>query len=43
VFLVDIADETRLDESYNALSEIMNNKQFKEYPVLILANKIDLP
>ncbi|CAL5978486.1 GTP-binding_protein Sar1 [Hexamita inflata] len=43
VYLVDIADRTRFAESRVALQSVMEAKQFKDFPILILANKIDLP
>ena len=43
VYLVDIADTTRFEESYEALQQIMMIKEGKTCPILILANKIDLP
>lgn len=43
VYLIDIADQSRFDESYEALKSIMDSKQFADFPILILANKIDLP
>lgn len=43
VYLIDIADDSRFEESYEALRSIMDSKQFADFPILILANKIDLP
>lgn len=43
VYLVDIADSTRFEESKIALHKIMDNEKFSLLPILILANKIDLP
>lgn len=43
VYLLDAADSTRFPESATTLRDILNNKDFSALPILILANKIDLP
>lgn len=43
VYLVDIADSSRFEESYQAIKDILETEEFKMYPILILANKVDLP
>ncbi|KAH0571345.1 GTP-binding protein Sar1 [Spironucleus salmonicida] len=43
VYLVDIADPSRFNESKDALTQIIRNKDFNKLPIMILANKIDKP
>lgn len=43
VYLVDIADRSRFNESFMAMKDILDIKEFKAFPILILANKVDLP
>lgn len=43
VFVVDSADEERMQEARDALSAAMNDEFLKTVPVLVYANKQDLP
>lgn len=41
VFLVDVWDRSRFDESINELDSLMSDEQLASCPILILGNKID--
>ncbi|MBN3274141.1 IMA3 protein, partial [Polyodon spathula] len=43
VFVVDSADTARLEESKKELNHILKNDHLKKVPVVVLANKQDLP
>uniref|UniRef100_A0ACB8FBU7 ADP-ribosylation factor-like protein 14 n=1 Tax=Sphaerodactylus townsendi TaxID=933632 RepID=A0ACB8FBU7_9SAUR len=43
VYVVDSADRQRLDESKRELELILKNERVKNVPVIVLANKQDLP
>ncbi|RXM33148.1 ADP-ribosylation factor-like protein 14 [Acipenser ruthenus] len=43
VFVVDSADTARLEESKKELNHILKNDHLKKVPVVLLANKQDLP
>jgi len=43
LFLVDSADVERFEEAKEELDGILNNPDLKDVPVLVLANKIDVP
>lgn len=41
--MVDAADEDKLEASRNELSQLLDKPQLDSIPVLVLANKKDLP
>lgn len=43
VFLVDAADQERINESREELLSLLNDQQVASAPVLVLGNKIDKP
>ncbi|VDN40144.1 unnamed protein product [Gongylonema pulchrum] len=43
IFMVDAADEDKLEASKNELSQLLDKPQLDSIPVLVLANKKDLP
>ncbi|KAM3726361.1 ADP-ribosylation factor-like protein 8B-A [Dirofilaria immitis] len=43
IFMVDAADEDKLEASRNELSQLLDKPQLDSIPVLVLANKKDLP
>ncbi|MBN3303512.1 ADP-ribosylation factor-like protein 11 [Amia ocellicauda] len=43
VFVVDGADASRLDEAKKALKQVLNDENMNKVPLLVLANKKDLP
>lgn len=43
VFLVDVADQPRIQESARELQGILGIQELEHVPVLVLGNKIDLP
>ena len=43
LFLVDSADTSRLEEAKEELWGILESADLKDIPILILANKIDMP
>jgi len=43
LFLIDSADVDRFEEAKEELDGILNNADLKDVPVLVLANKIDVP
>lgn len=43
IFMVDAADEDKLQASKNELNQLLNKPQLDSIPVLVLANKKDLP
>ena len=43
VFLVDVADNTRLPEARNEILSLMEDEQIEHAPILVLCNKIDMP
>ena len=42
IYVIDAADEARLDESGNELNAVLADPIMKDVPVLIFANKQDL-
>lgn len=43
IFVVDSNDHERIDEARDKLHELVNDENFQEKPILIFANKQDLP
>jgi len=43
VFMVDAADEEKLDAARNELTQLLDKQQLESIPVLVLGNKKDLP
>uniref|UniRef100_A0A0R3S5Q7 ADP-ribosylation factor-like protein 8B n=1 Tax=Elaeophora elaphi TaxID=1147741 RepID=A0A0R3S5Q7_9BILA len=43
IFMVDAADKDKLEASRNELSQLLDKPQLDSIPVLVLANKKDLP
>ncbi|KAI6216077.1 hypothetical protein M3Y94_00460900 [Aphelenchoides besseyi] len=43
VFLVDVADHERMNESASELHSLLNDEQVASAPILVLGNKIDKP
>lgn len=43
VFVVDSSDRSRMDEAQKALKKILSDEHLKGVPLLVLANKKDLP
>jgi len=43
IFVIDSSDEERFDEAKNELFKIVDDDLLKNVPILILANKSDLP
>lgn len=43
VFMVDAADEDKLEGSRNELMQLLDKPQLEAIPVLVLGNKKDLP
>jgi len=43
VFMVDAADEDKLEASRNELLQLLDKPQLEAIPVLVLGNKKDLP
>lgn len=43
VFMVDAADEDKLEASRNELIQLLDKPQLEAIPVLVLGNKKDLP
>ena len=43
IFMVDSTDKARLDEAREELHKMLNEDEFKEIPLLVFANKQDLP
>ncbi|XP_072512788.1 ADP-ribosylation factor-like protein 11 [Salminus brasiliensis] len=43
VFVVDAADRARMDEASKALKKILKDQNMTDVPLLVLANKSDLP
>ncbi|XP_016380953.1 ADP-ribosylation factor-like protein 11 [Sinocyclocheilus rhinocerous] len=43
VFVVDSSDHARMGEAQKALKKILSNEHFKGVPLMVLANKKDLP
>jgi len=43
IYMIDAADETRFDESKRELWKILDRYELEGVPILIAANKIDLP
>jgi small GTP-binding protein len=42
IYMIDVANQLRFEESKQEFWNIMNQNEFKEIPLLILGNKIDL-
>ena len=42
IYVVDLADRDRIDESYEELIKLLKEKELKDCPILIFANKQDL-
>ncbi|MFX0076709.1 MAG: ADP-ribosylation factor-like protein [Candidatus Hermodarchaeota archaeon] len=42
IYMIDVANQLRFEESKKEFWNIMNQNEFKEIPLLILGNKIDL-
>eukprot|EP01095_Lingulamoeba_sp_RSL-Kostka_P016960 TRINITY_DN856_c0_g2_i1.p1 TRINITY_DN856_c0_g2~~TRINITY_DN856_c0_g2_i1.p1 ORF type:complete len:180 (-),score=54.08 TRINITY_DN856_c0_g2_i1:70-609(-) len=43
IFMVDMADPSRLDEAKKELHQLLEHKELNGLPLLIAGNKIDLP
>lgn len=43
VYVVDASDDKRFDESKEALMRLLADERLKEVPVVLIANKQDLP
>jgi len=43
IFLVDSVDSSRLEEARQELSKILSNDEMRSVPILIYANKQDMP
>ena len=43
VFVVDSSDRSRLPEAQKALKKILSEEKMQEIPLMVLANKRDLP
>lgn len=43
IFMVDAADEDKMEASRNELLQLLDKPQLDSIPVLVLANKKDLP
>ncbi|XP_031549799.1 ADP-ribosylation factor-related protein 1-like [Actinia tenebrosa] len=43
IFVIDSSDEKRLEESHNAFDEALKHEFLKGVPLLVLANKQDVP
>lgn len=43
VFVVDSSDRARMEEAQKALKKILNDEHLKGVPLMVLANKKDLP
>jgi len=43
IFVVNAADKERFEESKNELSKLLKEEELRDVPLLVLANKQDLP
>ncbi|XP_062302741.1 ADP-ribosylation factor-like protein 11 [Osmerus eperlanus] len=43
VFVVDSSDRARMGEAQNALKKVLEDENLKDVPLMVLANKKDLP
>ncbi|KAF7689520.1 ADP-ribosylation factor-like protein 11 [Silurus meridionalis] len=43
VFVVDASDSTRMEEAKLALKNVLNDSNLEDIPLMVLANKTDLP